>query len=76
MEKAELTLDYGSELLPYSDVCNRCVHLTDGGARVCAAFPKGIPVAIWAGLGKHTRPFHGDHGIQFEAIGKPEEATT
>lgn len=56
----------------------RCKHFTgvgtgreevDGEAvhvPVCRAFPTGIPKAIAYGTNKHTRPFRGDGGIQFE----------
>lgn len=33
---------------------------------VCAAFPEGIPDAIAYGMNRHTTPFPGDNGIQFE----------
>ena len=35
---------------------------------VCAAFPEGIPKKIIFGKHDHTKPFRGDHGIQYEAI--------
>ena len=35
---------------------------------VCAAFPKGIPVEISYGTNKHTEPYPGDNGIQYEKV--------
>jgi hypothetical protein len=32
----------------------------------CTAFPKGIPRAIAWGNNDHTKPYPGDHGIQYE----------
>lgn len=37
---------------------------------VCAAFPKGIPVEIAFGPNKHTKPYPGDNGIQYEKVKK------
>ena len=60
-----ITID--SDVLPvYSMVCCRCVHLTSMLRRRCAAFPEGVPEAIWVGDNKHKRPVEGDHGIRFE----------
>jgi len=33
---------------------------------ICTAFPDGIPDAIAYGPIPHTRPYQGDHGIQYE----------
>lgn len=33
---------------------------------ICAAFPDGIPEEIAYGDNLHTRPYPGDHGIQYE----------
>ena len=52
------------DTVQYSDVCTYCKHY-DGGFRTCAAF-KEIPLSIWEGKNKHTKPVDGDHGIQFE----------
>ncbi len=35
-------------------------------SRLCEAFPDGIPHEIWIGENKHTEPYPGDNGIQFE----------
>ncbi|MCW4050498.1 MAG: hypothetical protein NWE89_12270 [Candidatus Bathyarchaeota archaeon] len=32
----------------------------------CDAFPEGIPDVFWLGGKEHTKPYSGDHGIQFE----------
>lgn len=34
----------------------------------CAAFPAGIPVAVWTGEVRHDRAVDGDNGILFEAV--------
>lgn len=51
-----------------SDICWNCRNF-DGAnpaARVCAAFPNGIPGEIWNGSNNHQKSFPGDHGIRFE----------
>ncbi len=55
----------------YGPVCRFCKHFSikgsiDSGFPVCDAFPDGIPVEIWKGDNNHTKPYPGDHGIQFE----------
>lgn len=55
----------------YSPVCNLCKHFSirgsiDSGVPVCNAFPDGIPAEIWQGDNNHTKPYPGDHGIQFD----------
>lgn len=32
----------------------------------CDAFPEGIPAEIKSNEFDHTKPYEGDHGIQFE----------
>jgi len=62
----------------YNPVCLACRHRrvdTVGypkERRVCAAFPEGIPDAIWLGQNDHTKPYPGDHGIRFER-GEPTQ---
>ena len=57
--------------LVFSPVCNLCKYFSvlgtiDKGIHICTAFPNGIPDEIWRGENKHTKPYPGDHGIQFE----------
>ena len=51
--------------LKYSPVCITCKHLKSVELRACAAFEK-IPLEIWNGKNKHTRPYKNDNGIQWE----------
>lgn len=54
--------------LYYSPVCAHCRHLDETTRFKCAAFPDGIPFAIWDGENPHTGPVDGDHGITFEPL--------
>jgi len=49
-----------------SDTCERCTH--HRGWRNCAAFPDGIPDALWNAYRGHREPFPGDNGIQFGLV--------
>jgi hypothetical protein len=40
----------------------------------CAAFPKGIPPAIWSDRVDHRRPYRGDRGIRWEPTNPGVEA--
>ena len=44
--------------------CASCKHYRDD--LKCAAYPKGIPVAIMTSRESHKVPRDGDHGIQWE----------
>lgn len=66
-----ITIDRGHDIPLYSPVCTYCRHLyIRSGERVCKAFPDGIPQEIWLGQNKHTKPYPGDHDIQFEELSK------
>lgn len=54
------------DISTFSLVCSLCVHLVDEDARLCEAFPRGIPTEIWHNENDHREPFDGDHGIQFK----------
>lgn len=49
-----------------SNQCILCKHYTF--AKTCDAYPDGIPDEIFTGEVDHTKPYKGDHGIQFEEI--------
>jgi 2'-5' RNA ligase len=34
----------------------------------CAAFPDGIPAAIWDNQADHREPYEGDHGLRWESL--------
>lgn len=48
--------------------CAACRHWK--GNAVCDAFPDKVPDEILKGDNNHRSPYPGDHGIQFEPIGK------
>jgi len=48
-------------------ICLYCKHYQPVDRKqVCSAFPGGIPRPILFQGEDHTRPYFGDHGIQFE----------
>ena len=49
-----------------SGQCIGCKHYTFSAT--CEAFPDHIPHAIFSGQVIHTKPYPGDHGIQYEPI--------
>jgi hypothetical protein len=65
-----ITLDKDHDIPVYSSVCTFCKHLRLEEGRTCRAFPKAnsIPLDIWNGKNKHTKPYPGDNGIQFEKV--------
>ena len=48
--------------------CSQCVYCWPTEF-ICDAFPDGIPEHILNNEFIHTKPYHGDNGIQFEPIG-------
>lgn len=50
-------------------VCLQCKHKHRTVKPLCAAFPEGIPKAIWQGENDHTQAYLGDNGIRFERVG-------
>lgn len=50
-------------------LCGTCVHKSKKDA-TCKAFPDGIPDVFLTGKQEHTKPYRGDHGIQYKAIVK------
>lgn len=45
-------------------ICLDCLHYQ--GSLKCKAYPSGIPEEIVKSKVDHTKPYKGDHGIQFE----------
>lgn len=45
-------------------ICDRCIHKREKG-ETCDAYPDGIPYEILLSEVDHTKPYKGDHGIQF-----------
>jgi hypothetical protein len=37
----------------------------------CAAFPAGIPAAVFRNAVDHRQPVEGDHGVRWESNGEP-----
>jgi hypothetical protein len=54
-------------------LCMGCQHfrVADKMKNACAAFPDGIPDAIFLSKIEHRQPYPGDHGIQFEPKKEP-----
>ena len=61
-----IDIDAGHDLPVYPKQCSLCRHYARV-AHVCDAFPDGIPEPILRGDVDHTRPYSGDHGVQFES---------
>ena len=55
--------------------CHGCRHFAWGAldSERCAAFPEGIPDAIWLGEVDHASPYPGDGGVRREAPARPGE---
>jgi len=57
--------------------CLKCKHYTGSKTMdgfVCRAFRAGIPEPILNATHNHTKPYPGDHGVQFEPLGREERA--
>ena len=56
----------------YPPQCLTCLHFRsplDGAPEhTCAAFPDGIPAAIWADDADHRLPYPGDLGMRWEPM--------
>jgi len=54
--------------------CFDCKYFRRGRRRdlasTCDAFPGGIPLPIFPKGGDHTKPYPGDHGIQFKRVNR------
>lgn len=69
MSDADILLD-GPGSRPWrSDTCWDCAHYQ--GFQRCAAFPEGIPDALWQASKGHRAPWPGDQGIQYEQVTMP-----
>ena len=60
----------GRNMTSQMTLCIVCRHYNKG--HTCKAYPDKIPLPIWDGDVLHTKPYKGDHGIQFEA--KPKKS--
>jgi len=50
-------------------ICHTCIHQIDlVDMDVCTAFPEGIPTEFRVGKVLHTKPYPGDHGIQYDRM--------
>ena len=49
--------------------CLKCRHYIEADTEY-PCFPDGIPDDIWSGKVKHTEPYPGDNGYQFEPAEK------
>ena len=50
--------------VPQCVACKR-FHTADRDKETCDAYPEGIPQVILRNKFIHTKPFQGDHGLQF-----------
>ena len=46
--------------------CAKCEYRDNEAPNRCLAFPYGIPSDILLNKVSHTKPYKGDHGIQFK----------
>ena len=65
--KAEPVVDKGGEWATAKEpTCMGCKHRSEVDPAMCLAYPSGIPIEILMGDVDHTKPYKGDHGVQFE----------
>lgn len=57
----------------FSPSCTLCSRFQDYTKKICEAFPDGIPPEIWIGNHKHTEPYPGDNGLQFQKTKSEKE---
>lgn len=67
----EITIDSEFKTPYYSPVCMLCRRYKPGTRPpACDAFQESIPIEIWKGKNKHTKPYPGDNGLLFDPIEK------
>ncbi len=66
-------LDLNHHHRAFSPVCSYCTRLLDIGLHKCGAFPRGIPLEIWAGRNSHVEPYDDDGGLLFERRGSANQ---
>lgn len=54
----------------FESSCEKCKWLAQDLPTHCTAYPRGrgIPEAIRFGSNDHTKPYRGDHGLQYEPL--------
>lgn len=57
---------FTSQCILIESDCDSCKHLSKVSARLCLAFPHGIPKPIFFGKVSHKTPYPGDDGITYE----------
>jgi hypothetical protein len=60
----KFTSSYGTRTMTQ---CATCAHWSRDNAKVCAAYPQGIPLIIVTNEVSHKKPLPNDNGIQWTA---------